>query len=446
MQMNLRPKVRKMSTYDLGMSDPSIHTGSFESQVTPEGQAEELEDPEPPPCLHGAFHWVTGDTQYLTDFLERWPLLSPVLPLRLLNAILRTLGAPLLANNPFSGALVLAALLIEAPLVVIWGTGALLVAFLTALLLRQPQHIVSSGQVTQHGLLLGLLVGHAMHSRLPGNGLVSGAARQGSGLAGVTASALLLGVLAAVSSVPSVSYPNSALSLTMPYVLIGTPLCASLGFRDVAEPTGVPDVTALPSAAAPVVSVPATPVLVDGLVNVTVRPTSQHLQWTLVLQGVVRGAGQVYGCEGLVSSGLVFAATLVFSPTVFGQALLGTLTGALCGTLLDEPPYTALYAGQYGRHSLLTALSLGGFFFVLNTYSTLAGVFGGVLATLLFHALRKSPLAVLTTPHVISTLIFLHARLRGGLLKRVDLIYLSFPEMHRRLFRPGNAVEDFVLA
>ncbi|KAK8397355.1 hypothetical protein O3P69_004813 [Scylla paramamosain] len=99
--MNLRPKVRKMSTYDLGMSDPSIHTGSFESQVTPEGQAEELEDPEPPPCLHGAFHWVTGDTQYLTDFLERWPLLSPVLPLRLLNAILRTLGAPLLANNPF---------------------------------------------------------------------------------------------------------------------------------------------------------------------------------------------------------------------------------------------------------------------------------------------------------------------------------------------------------
>ncbi|KAK8397354.1 hypothetical protein O3P69_004812 [Scylla paramamosain] len=276
-----------------------------------------------------------------------------------------------------------------------------------------------------------------MHSRLPGNGFVSGAARQGSGLAGVTASALLLGVLAAVSvlsgnAVSTLLSQTNLPGLTMPYVLIGTPLCASLGFRDVAEPTGVPDVTALPSAAAPVVSVPATPVLVDGLVN--------------VLQGVVRGAGQVYGCEGLVSSGLVFAATLVFSPTVFGQALLGTLTGALCGTLLDEPPYTALYAGQYGRHSLLTALSLGGFFFVLNTYSTLAGVFGGVLATLLFHALRKSPLAVLTTPHVISTLIFLHARLRGGLLKRVDLIYLSFPEMHRRLFRPGNAVEDFVLA
>ena len=61
----------------------------------------------------------------------------------------------------------------------------------------------------------------------------------------------------------------------------------------------------------------------------------------------------------------------------------------MLGMVLDEAPYTALYSGLYGRHSLLTTLSLGGFFFVLNFYSTLAGVFGGVLATIIFHALKK---------------------------------------------------------
>ena len=57
-----------------------------------------------------------------------------------------------------------------------------------------------------------------------------------------------------------------------------------------------------------------------------------------VLQGVVRGAGQVYGCEGLVSSGLIFAATLIFSPVVFSQAVIGTLTGAFCGKLHPYHP------------------------------------------------------------------------------------------------------------
>ena len=43
---------------------------------------------------------------------------------------------------------------------------------------------------------------------------------------------------------------------------------------------------------------------------------------------------------------------------------------------------------------------------------------------------------MLTTPHVGATLLMLHLKVRGGKLRRVGLAYITFPEMHRRLFLP----------
>lgn len=50
---------------------------------------------------------------------------------------------------------------------------------------------------------------------------------------------------------------------------------------------------------------------------------------------------------------------------------------------------TRVYRGDYGRHSLLTALSLGGFFFVLNFYSSLVAVAGAVLSAFIYQAMLK---------------------------------------------------------
>ncbi|XP_042241116.1 urea transporter 2-like [Homarus americanus] len=406
-EMNIRPKVRKMSTYDLSIND-TMFTDSLESYING-GAHEDLVDNEPPPCLSYITQWVVGDVQYITDFLDRWPFFSFILPLKLVNALLRTLGAPMLANNPFSGALILLALLLEAPLVAVWSLGAILVALLMALVLRQPQHIISSGQVTQHGLLLGLLVGHSMthHPEHP-----------------LFAAALALTLTAAISVILGIAVSTwlsqtNLPGLTVSYILLGAALCQGLGYHDFSTAVTV----AFP--------------------NTTITPS---IQWSMVLQGVARGAGQVYGCGGLAPSCLVLAAMMVFSPVVFLQAVLGTLLGALCGVFVSQPPYSEVYSGVYGCHSLLTGLSLGGFFFVLNFYSSLTAACGAVFSALLFHTLHKSSMPVLTTPHVVATLILLHARIRGGQLKRVDLIYLTFPEMHRRLFRPGNAIEDCAIA
>lgn len=156
--INIRPKLNKIN-YDLSTID-SLTTASFDPSSN-SGLTDSIET-DVPNCMGAVTNWVFGDVQYITDFLDRWPAISFVIPFRIINAILRTLGAPLLLNNPFSGILILAVLMIEAPLVACWGLAGVVLAFIMALVLKQSQHILTSGQVTQHGLLLGLFIGRAL--------------------------------------------------------------------------------------------------------------------------------------------------------------------------------------------------------------------------------------------------------------------------------------------
>lgn len=159
-EFNPRPKVRKTSSHDLSIND-TFTTTSFNPSSN-SGLSGDIMDSEPPPCLESVTSWVFGDVQYITDFLDRWPFFSFAIPLKLINATLRTMGAPLLLNSPISGSLILVALILDAPLTTCWGLAGLALSIIMALVLKQPQHIVTSGQVTQHGLLLGLLMGRAL--------------------------------------------------------------------------------------------------------------------------------------------------------------------------------------------------------------------------------------------------------------------------------------------
>ncbi|KAK7081016.1 hypothetical protein SK128_025456 [Halocaridina rubra] len=306
-EINLRPKLRKLSSYDLSIND-TLTSDSFDpNSVSTADSYDDIIDSEPPPCLESLTAWVLGDVQYITDFLDRWPLISFVLPLKLGNAILRTIGAPMLANNPFSGALILTAIILEAPMVALWALSALVVALVMALILKQPQHLVSSGQITQHGFLLGLLMGHATQ-HMPDLPLLSAAIILAicSALSQATiptrrnllAKSVLLG-----NALSSWLSQTNLPGLTLPYILIGVCLAHSVGYNNIYQAQ------------------------VTSLYNTTY---SFELQWTMVLQGAVRGAGQVYGCVSLQSSALVFSALLIFSPVAFAQACLGTLVGAFC--------------------------------------------------------------------------------------------------------------------
>ncbi|ROT79168.1 putative urea transporter 1 isoform X1 [Penaeus vannamei] len=401
-EFNPRPKVRKTSSHDLSIND-TFTTTSFNPSSN-SGLSGDIMDSEPPPCLESVTSWVFGDVQYITDFLDRWPFFSFAIPLKLINATLRTMGAPLLLNSPISGSLILVALILDAPLTTCWGLAGLALSIIMALVLKQPQHIVTSGQVTQHGLLLGLLMGRALLHNTEHSLITTGI---------TLALTAPLSVVAGNAMTTWLSQTNLP-ALTLSYILLGACVCLGLDYPDL--PTSTSGI----------------------LVNSSSVP---NLQWSQVIEGTVRGAGQVYGCPTFASSCLILAAILLFSPTMFLQACLGTLVGSLC-VLMQSNDLHRVYRGDYGRHSLLTALSLGGFFFVLNFYSCLVALAGAVMSAFIFQVMLKINMPVLTVPHVVATLVLLHTRMRGGLIKRIDLVYLTFPEMHRRLFRPGNAVED----
>jgi len=109
--------------------------------------------------------WLMGDVQYVTDFLDSWSFMSCMLPLKLLNALLRSYGAPVLTNNPISGFLIALAIGTTSPTALSWTVLAALQGFLLCLLLIHSQQTVSSGHPTQHAILLSL-IGCSNHNYL----------------------------------------------------------------------------------------------------------------------------------------------------------------------------------------------------------------------------------------------------------------------------------------
>ena len=103
---------------------------------------------------------IMGDVQYITDFLDQWEFVSLFYPLKIGNAILRSLGAPLLINNPFSGVFIAISIILESPYVALWGFGGLFLSLTTALAYFEQKQHISNGRIGQQGLLLGLLAGH----------------------------------------------------------------------------------------------------------------------------------------------------------------------------------------------------------------------------------------------------------------------------------------------
>lgn len=59
----------------------------------------------------------------------------------------------------------------------------------------------------------------------------------------------------------------------------------------------------------------------------------------------------------------------------------------------------------------------------------------------LFFAFVQIGVPLLTFPHIVTTLVLLQTRVRGGHLRQVQLPYLTFPERHIQIFHPLRVSE-----
>jgi urea transporter len=131
-----------------------------------------------------------------------------------------------------------------------------------------------------------------------------------------------------------------------------------------------------------------------------------------VVEGLFNGVAQVF-FQGNVVTGVIFAVGLLIgSRLACLAALLGSLTGLLVawGMGAAEP---AIRSGAFGFNSVLTAIGLGGAFFVLDRTSAAYALLATVVTAVVFAAVSAAlePLGVpaLTLPFVLVVWVFVLA-------------------------------------
>ncbi len=101
--------------------------------------------------------------------------------------------------------------------------------------------------------------------------------------------------------------------------------------------------------------------------------------WTTWYQGTGKGIGEIFFQDNWITGFLIVIAILVNSRIGAAMALLGSVVGAGAAMILGADE-TSIRLGLFGFNPALTAIAVGGFFFVLNLRGFLY-TFLGVLVT-----------------------------------------------------------------
>lgn len=282
------------------------------------------------------------------------------------DSILRGVGQVMFQDHPYTGLLFLVGIFYASvPL----GLAALLgtiVGTYTGLALGADRASIRAGLFGFNGTLVGV----ALVLFLGAGPFVWGAVI----LAAASSSVLMAGLTSFWS-------PRKGAALTAPFVL------ASWTFLLAARQIGRLMPQALPAAALPGTA--------DG---------GSGLEIMTLLDGTLRGVGQVFFQDDLLTGGVFIVALLVSSRRAAIAAVFGALVGLLTGWILGASE-SELRAGLFGFNSVLTAIALGATFLRFDRASALFTAFAAIVTTFVFAALVTvlQPLGMvpLTAPFVV---------------------------------------------
>lgn len=362
--------------------------------------------PAPPARPPGTAWLPTAGT--LPGFSQR---LGGHRPAAILATALRSLGQVIFINNPVSGLLLLLALLWQSAAIGVFTALGIAAANVTARLIGCERGARRNGIYGFNGALVGS---------------ATGAFASVSSQVSVLAWSLLVVAGAAFTTLVIKNLGNWLVSklglppLTLPFCLVTWLLLAAVGAL------GHPAV---------------------GLVEAaTVTLPDPGLSG--LLQGVVRGFGQVFLCPSLPTALLVLAAVAAASPLAGLIGLAGGLVSSLTALAMGlDPAAVSLGLGSY--NGVLTAIAIGGTFYAASRSSVLIALLAAAGSALVTPALASTlgavGLPVLTFPFVLATMVTM-AALRRALpaLLPVALHSVLTPEEHRqRLLVARSLLEDF---
>jgi urea transporter len=349
---------------------------------------------------------------------EAWSGLAETNPvMAVVDTLLRGTGQVMFQNNPLTGLIFLAGIFVNSGKLGGLGILGLMTSTLTAYLLGVDRTLIRNGLFGFNGILVG--IGLAFF--LDYNGLLIGYIILGGALS--TVAMMALANLFSVWDMPALTAP---FVLTAWLLLFAVLLFANLRPTPLIVP-GLPNVRILPPT--------ALREALTGVGAVGLTPTN-------MTNALFRGIGEVMFQDKLATGVIFLFAIFVNSRISALFAFLGSALGALTAWTVGASGI-AIFHGLYGFNSVLSAIALGGLFYVLTWRSAIYALIAAIITALVFAALGLflAPLGMpaLTAPFVLVTWIFLLAKAGFTALVPVGLADVSTAEAALEGYRTGGA-------
>lgn len=354
--------------------------------------------------------------------LRRLPLLDATMPewgawvddkpgLAFVDSCLRGVGQVVFLNNPVTGLLVLVAYLVSSPWLVACGAAGVAVSTATAQLLGFDRSRIRAGFYGYNGVLAGAALAVFLVPSWKPTFILSV-------ILVALATTIVMAALSAILSVFELP------SLTLAFNLVTIPFLWSTFTLPGIEHGPLLEVHAL-----------------GGAIDPTLRlgPQTASLPvGSAIIQFALRGIGQLFLVDGVVSGLLILVGILCSSRVAAIVAVAGSLVGSAVAIALRASG-AAIVHGLWGFNAYVTFVALAGVYFILDTRSALLGLAGAVAATILYAGFSGAfglwGVPALTLPFCVVTLVLLLLQRSTALFKPTPLGRITTPEEHLRLFR-----------
>ncbi|KAM9394035.1 urea transporter 2 isoform 1-T1 [Pholidichthys leucotaenia] len=341
--------------------------------------------------------YFSGDMEVFAKWMEKQFIL-----LQLLDWVLRGAAQVMFVNNPLSGLVIFAGLILQNYWWALNGFVGALFATISALILQQKRGAIAAGLYGYNGILVGLLM--AVFSN-----------------AGDWYWWLLL--------------PNVFMSMMCPVV--------SSALASINSCWDLPVFT-LPFNILVCLHMVATGHYNHHFPQVLIQPRSEfpNITWAEIdiaklFMSVPVGIGQVYGCDNPWTGGIFIISLFISSPITCAHAVLGSAVGMASGLALAAP-FRDIYFGLWGYNCVLACIAIGGMFYALTWQVHLLAItcalFCAYLGSAIANIMSRFGLPACTWPFCLSALTFLLLTTETKRIFKLPLVKVTYPEKNLRFF------------
>ncbi|XP_029436789.1 urea transporter 1 isoform X2 [Rhinatrema bivittatum] len=344
-----------------------------------------------------AIKYISGEMKQFGDWMKDKPL-----AFQFIDWVLRGTSQVMFVNNPLSGLIIIAGLLLQNRWWAIAGCLGTAMSTLTALLLSQDRSAIAAGLHGYNGILVGLLM--AVFSD------------KGDWYWWLLLPVAIMSMTCPVlsSALASIFSKWDLPVFTLPFNIAVCLHMAATGHYNLFFPT----------------------VFIEPI-SATPNITWSKLEVPLLLKSIPVGVGQVYGCDNAWTGGLFLFALFISSPVICLHGAIGSTVGMLAG-LSIAVPFKNIYFGLWGYNSVLACIAVGGMFYALTWQSHLLAVacalFCAYLGAALANMMSVVGLPSCTWPFCLSALTFLLITTNNPAIYKLPLCKVTYPEANRHYY------------